>query len=125
TENILDVQSPRNRRLAEAFANCGLIERSGDGMNKMFERSVQQSKPLPMFSGTSDFQVYLTLHGNITNAEFIRFLEKVGEETLKSFTTVDMLVLDCLQKQQLVPEKYLPRIANLIDLEVVERIGRG
>jgi ATP-dependent DNA helicase RecG len=28
-ENIIDQQNPRNRRLAEALAKCGLIERSG------------------------------------------------------------------------------------------------
>lgn len=28
-ENVLDQQNPRNRRIAEAFARCGLIERSG------------------------------------------------------------------------------------------------
>ncbi len=46
-QNILDRQSPRNRRIAEAFARCGLIERSGQGINRMFEQSIKQSKPLP------------------------------------------------------------------------------
>jgi len=32
--NILDQQNPRNRRLAEALGKCGLIERSGQGMNR-------------------------------------------------------------------------------------------
>lgn len=40
--NALDRQSPRNRRLAEALARCGLIERSGQGMNLMFERAIRQ-----------------------------------------------------------------------------------
>jgi ATP-dependent DNA helicase RecG len=51
-ENILDQQSPRNRRLAEAFARCGLIERSGQGMNRIFEETIRQSKPLPDFAGS-------------------------------------------------------------------------
>lgn len=33
-ENIIDQQNPRNRRLAEALARCGLIERSGQGLNR-------------------------------------------------------------------------------------------
>ena len=32
TANVLDQQSPRNRRLAEALARCGLIERSGQAL---------------------------------------------------------------------------------------------
>jgi ATP-dependent DNA helicase RecG len=49
TENIVDQQNPRNRRLAEALAQGGLIERSGQGMNLMVERAIRQSKALPSF----------------------------------------------------------------------------
>jgi len=35
-ENILDRQSPRNRRIAEILAKCGLVERSGQGMNLIY-----------------------------------------------------------------------------------------
>src|SRR5262249_27966034 len=37
TENVLWKQNPRNRRIAEAVAKCGLVERSGQGMNLMYE----------------------------------------------------------------------------------------
>ena len=46
-ENIIDQQNPRNRRLAEALARCGLIERSGQGLNLMVESAVRQGKPCP------------------------------------------------------------------------------
>ena len=35
-DNILFRQSPRNRRIAEAFARCGLVERYGQGADRMF-----------------------------------------------------------------------------------------
>ena len=41
-ENILDQQNPRNRRLAETLGKCGLIERSGQGMNLLFEAGGQK-----------------------------------------------------------------------------------
>jgi len=44
TENILWTQQPRNRRLAEALVRCGLVERAGQGMNRMFEECIKQSK---------------------------------------------------------------------------------
>jgi ATP-dependent DNA helicase RecG len=49
-DNILNKQSPRNRRIAEIFAKCGLVERSGQGMNLMFEQSVKEAKSLPDIS---------------------------------------------------------------------------
>lgn len=39
-DNILDRQSPRNRRIADIFSKCGLVDRSGQGMNLMFEESI-------------------------------------------------------------------------------------
>lgn len=125
TENILDQQNPRNRRLAEAFARCGLVERSGQGMNLIFERSIIQSKPLPDFKGTSDHEVRLTLHGTVGNPAFIRFLEKIGHEWLQSFNTYDFLVLDHLQNGRPVPEPLKPALFRLVSSGVVETIGRG
>jgi ATP-dependent DNA helicase RecG len=125
TENILDQQNPRNRRLAEAFARCGLIERAGQGMDLMFERSVLQSKPWPDFTGTASHEVRLMLQGTVTNPAFIRFLEKVGQETMASFATHDLLVLDCLQREAHLPEHLKSRLRPLVEAGVVEFAGRG
>ena len=124
-ENILDQQSPRNRRLAEAFARCGLIERSGQGMNRIYKETIQQSKPLPGFAGSDAHHVRLTLRGEVQNPAFIRFLEKVGEERLASFTTQDFLVLDLLQREQVVPDTLRVRAPHLVQLGIVEKAGRG
>jgi len=124
-ETILDQQSPRNRRLAEAFARCGLIERSGQGMNRIFEETIRQSKPLPSFAGSDAHHVRLLLRGEVQNPAFIRFLEKVGDERLASFTTQDFLVLDLLQREQAVPEALRDRLANFLRLGIVEKAGRG
>jgi ATP-dependent DNA helicase RecG len=124
-ENILDRQSPRNRRLAEAFARCGLIERSGQGMNRIFEESIRQSKPLPNFAGSDAHHVRVELRGEVQNPAFIRFLEKVGAERMASFATQDFLVLDLLQREQPVPEALRARIPQLAQLGIVERAGRG
>jgi ATP-dependent DNA helicase RecG len=124
-ENVLDQQNPRNRRLAEALGRCGLIERSGQGMNLMFERAVRQSKPLPDFAGTGQYQVRLTLNGVVTNPAFLRFFERIGEQRVASFDTRDMLVLDRLQREDAIPEDLRPRLARFVEEGIVESIGRG
>eukprot|EP00362_Geleiidae_sp_MMETSP1317_P000180 CAMPEP_0201281106 /NCGR_PEP_ID=MMETSP1317-20130820/1432_1 /ASSEMBLY_ACC=CAM_ASM_000770 /TAXON_ID=187299 /ORGANISM="Undescribed Undescribed, Strain Undescribed" /LENGTH=289 /DNA_ID=CAMNT_0047590101 /DNA_START=2845 /DNA_END=3714 /DNA_ORIENTATION=- len=80
-ENILWRQSPRNRRIAEAFSKCGLVERSGQGANKMFEQCVKESKHPPEFNGTDAYQVQLTLHGEVQDPSFLKFLERIGKKT--------------------------------------------
>jgi ATP-dependent DNA helicase RecG len=124
-ENIVDQQNPRNRRLAEALAKCGLIDRSGQGMDIMVQQSVRQSKPLPDFTGTTPHAVKLTLHGNVGNPAFVRFLERLGTERLESFSTHDFIVLDALQRGYPVPATCRTALLHLVELGVVETIGRG
>lgn len=124
-ENILDHQNPRNRRLAEAFARCGLVERSGQGMNRIFEESIRQSKPLPDFSGSDDHHVRLVLQGEVQNPGFLRFIEKIGEERLASFTTQDFLVLHYLEHEFDLSPSLRQRLPRLVEFGIIESVGRG
>jgi ATP-dependent DNA helicase RecG len=124
-ENILDQQNPRNRRLAEALARCGLIERSGQGMNLMVESAIRQSKPLPSFDGSSSHEIRLTLQGTIQDPAFVRFLERIDEEQLRSFSTHDFLALDTLRRDQQLTDSQRARLPILVDAGVVETQGRG
>ena len=124
-ENLLWKQSPRNRRISEACAKCGLVERSGQGANRMFEESIKEGKPQPDFTGTDAHQVAVTLRGEIQNPEFLRFLEKVGKERLASFTTSDLLILDSIQRDVMLPVELQTRVPHLLEQGIIERIGRG
>ncbi|MEZ5328023.1 MAG: ATP-binding protein [Verrucomicrobiales bacterium] len=124
-ENIADQQNPRNRRLAEALARCGLIERSGQGINVMIERAIRQTKPLPDFSASANHEVRLTLVGTVQNPAFIRYTERLGEETLNTFSTDDFLALDALSREEDLAERFRLRVPRLIELGAVESQGRG
>jgi len=124
-ENILWKQSPRNRRIAEALSRCGLVERSGQGVNRMFEECIKESKPWPDFSGSDDYQVVVTLQGEVRDPRFLRFLEKVGKERLASFDTKDLLILDLIHREAPIPANLSPRLPRLADHGVVEKVGRG
>lgn len=124
-ENILWRQLPRNRRIAEVFARCGLVERSGQGANRMFEGSIRESKRRPEFTGTDEYQVAVALHGEVQDPRFLRFLEQVGHETLASFTTEDLLVLDWVHREEPVRPEFKERLAGLRERGIVEVTGRG
>ena len=123
--NILDRQLPRNRRLADAFSKCGLVERSGQGMNLIFENCIKESKPHPDFSGTDDFQVSLTLRGDIQDVRFLQFLEKVGMERLNSLSTYDLLVLDAIHREKRVPIDLKGYLPALVEAGIIEPAGHG
>jgi ATP-dependent DNA helicase RecG len=124
-ENIIDKQSPRNRRVAEACARCRLVERSGQGLDLIYRNLIEEGKPVPDFAGTDAYQVSVTLHGEVQNPQFLRFLERVGQEQQASFETADLIVLDRLQREEPVPDPLKPRIHHLLQQGIVERIGRG
>jgi ATP-dependent DNA helicase RecG len=124
-ENILDRQSPRNRRIADILTKCGMVERSGQGMNLMFEQSIMHSKNVPDFSGTDRYQVTLCLDGQVQEPAFLRFLEQIGKEQLKSFGTQDFLLLDLVHREKPIPPAFVPRLKTLVSRGVVESIGRG
>ena len=124
-ENIIDQQNPRNRRLAEALGKCGLIERSGQGLNLMVETAIRQGKPLPDFKGTTAHEVRLTLEGGVRHPAFVRFMERLGEDKLRSFSTRDYLALECLQHEKELPAPLKERLPGLVAAGAVEVIGRG
>ena len=124
-ENILWEQAPRNRRMAETFARCGLVERSGQGMNMIYEACIKESKPKPDFTHTDAYHVWLTLHGEVQHPEFLRFLEKLGRERLESFTTQDLLVIDYIFRDEPVPGGFKGSLLRLVERGVVEQISRG
>jgi len=124
-ENIADQQNPRNRRLAEALNRCGFIERSGQGVNLMIEQAVRQTKPLPDFSRSASHEVFLTLAGTVQNPAFLRFLERIGEDSLSRFQTLDFLALDALAHGRELTPEMKSRLPDLIEAGAVECQGRG
>jgi ATP-dependent DNA helicase RecG len=124
-ENILDEQLPRNRRIAETFARCDLVERAGQGVNRMFEECIRQGKPLPDYSGSNDYHVLLRLRGQIQDENFLRFLDRVGDERLRAFSTHDFLVIDLVHREQPVPEGLLLNVQMLVEQGIIESVPRA
>ena len=80
-ENILTVNStPRSKTLTDVLQKTGLVERSGQGVDKMFTRCIMEAKHLPDYSGTDAYQVALTLRTEIRDTAFLAFIQKTQEE---------------------------------------------
>lgn len=124
-ENILYRQSPRNRRIAEIFAKCGLVERAGQGVDLMYRDAIRQSKPHPDFTKSDQYTVSLSLAGRIRNTAFVRFLNQFEPDDLDRLGTDEWLVLDKLSREQPVPNDLRPCADRLIELGMAVRAGRG
>ena len=124
-DNILDRQSPRNLLIAKIFQLCGLVERSGQGMNLMYEYAVREAKPLPNFNGTDAYFVRLTLNGKVVDKRMLAMVKKIGDEVLEKMTTDDYILLSKLFIGKGLDGIQLEQFAHLAELGIVEQTADG
>ena len=75
--NVLTVNStPRSKRLAEVLQKTGLVEKSGQGVDKMFTNCIMEAKALPDFSGTDNYQVSLKFRTEIRDVPFLIYIRQ-------------------------------------------------
>lgn len=108
--NILTVNSsPRSRLMAEAIEKTGLIERSGQGVDIMYENCISEGKRIPDYSRTDDFQVSLTLYADIVNPNLCLFINRYQnnaspEERLNAFDLLSLYYVKLRQTEKCMPE---------------------
>lgn len=77
-DNILTTNStPRSRLLAQILEKTGLVERSGQGVDKIFRITLSEGKPLPDYSKSDLFQVELTLNSAMQDKAFAMFINAI------------------------------------------------
>jgi ATP-dependent DNA helicase RecG len=74
-DNLLFISStPRSRLMAEVLEKTGLVERSGQGVDKIFSLTLSEGKPEPDYRDSNLYQVALKLDGNIVDKAFYSFI---------------------------------------------------
>lgn len=121
-ENLLRVQStPRNRLLADVLAKTGIVERSGQGVDKIFKNTLSEGKEAPDYSHSDSFRVELHLSADIKDKAFARFLESEQRDLPEEdrLSVFDVIALDQIRQghSQIVAKENIERllIRNLIE----------
>jgi ATP-dependent DNA helicase RecG len=124
-DNILDRQAPRNRLIASILALCGLVERSGQGMNLMYELSIREAKSVPDFTGTDEYYVFLTLNCLILDQRIFILLDEIEKNSKEPLSTDDLVVIDALLHERKLPAHLHESAKRLKKMGVVELAGRS
>jgi ATP-dependent DNA helicase RecG len=94
-DNILTINSkPRNRLVMEVLEKTGEVERSGQGVDKMYSLCLMEGKPLPDYSQTDDYQVELCLQARIVDEAFYIFVNEIQNQRADKLNVFDLLTLD-------------------------------
>lgn len=124
-DNIIDKQFPRNRRIAETLLRCGLVERAGQGANRMLVEAVRDSKPLPDYSRSDEHEVFLCLDGHVQDASFIKFLARVESERQPPLSSHEYLVLDLVHRNRPIADTNRGEFEALKKEGLIQSLGRG
>lgn len=126
-DNILTVPStPRNRLLADVLSKTGIVERSGQGVDKIFYRTLSEGKEAPDYSGSDAFNVELILSAIIQDKAFALFIESVQQNLAEDnkLSVFEIVVLDKIRRNEKTTALDKAVIKQLMDRNLIEKRGK-
>ena len=96
---LVTAPRPRNPVLADAFKRIGLVERTGRGIDTIYEGQLRFGRPLPDYSRTTSQEVQVVLHGGPANLDLARwFIER--ETPNRSIGLEEMLLVNAAERER-------------------------
>jgi ATP-dependent DNA helicase RecG len=126
-DNLITVNStPRNRLLADVLAKTGVVERSGQGVDKIFYQTISEAKPSPNYTYSDNYQVELRLSGVVEDKAFAMFIRRIQQDRKdgEKLSVHDVIALNEIRKG--LDKKSLdPALLKKLENEgLLERIGK-
>lgn len=127
----------RNPCLMDALKRVGLAERTGRGVDRIYQGSLAYGRPLPDYSESSSNQVRLYIARSEPDASFVRLLAEERDRTGRPLSLQALLVLDCLKRIRrasisaleeeidLHASRLKQTLESLIEAGLVEARGQG
>ncbi len=137
-ENILTVEPHgRNPALADALKRIGMAERSGRGVDRIFEGSLLYGRPLPDYSETSSTAVRLFIPRGTPDERFIRMIteEQQRRGGILPFNTLlvlselkqfrRMTVVEISEATHISEAKTRATVERMAEAGLLETVGSG
>lgn len=137
-QNILTVEPHgRNPVLADALKRIGLAERSGRGVDRIYEGSLRYGRALPDYSETSSTSVTLFIPRGMPDKSLVYLISEQQQKTGVPVPLNALLVLNLLRqsrrmttaeisKEAHIPEaKMRATLEYLTETGIIEAIGTG
>jgi ATP-dependent DNA helicase RecG len=125
-ENLLTVNStPRNRLLADVLAKTGAVERSGQGVDKMFYQCLTEAKNPPDYSTSDDYQVNVILSAIVKDKAFAIFIKDYQENRTEEdkLSVHEIIILDKIREGNKNEKFNNKLIQRIYENGLIEKIG--
>jgi ATP-dependent DNA helicase RecG len=126
-ENLVSTSStPRNRLLTDVLQKTGVVERSGQGVDKIFYQTLKEGKSAPDYSKSDDFQVELKLSATIEDKAFALFIESVQSELPdnEKLSVHEIIYLNHIRNENYSCNVDKNIIKNLLNKDLIEQRGK-
>ena len=123
-ENLLTVSStPRSRLMTDILEKTGLVERSGQGVDKIFSITLAEGKAEPDYTSSNLFQVTLKLNADITDKAFHIFLNKYQFSDKEPKLGVEQIITLYKIKNGLFQQLNTVIVAQLEKSDLIQKLG--
>ena len=113
-DNLLTVEPHgRNTALADAMKRIGLAERTGRGVDRIFEGSLLYGKPLPDYSESTNVMVKLFIPKSLPDPNFTKLISEEHRTTGESLPINSLLVLNALKRSRRATVNELADFAHI------------
>ena len=126
-QNLLKTPStPRNRLLADVLQKTGIVERSGQGVDKIFYNTLIEGKAEPDYSKSDYFQVNLKLSAVIEDRAFALFIVAVQDELPETgkLSVSEVITLNMIKKNVAKKDLDTEIVAKLLEKKLIEKRGK-
>lgn len=125
-DNLIKISStPRNRLLTDVLQKTGIVERSGQGVDKIFYQTLKEGKSEPDYSHSDDFQVELRLSAMIEDKAFAIFIESIQSDLKdnEKLSVHEIILLNKIRKSDKRKNWDKAVIKKLLSRELIEQRG--
>lgn len=125
-KNLLTVEPHgRNPVLADALKRIGLTEKTGRGIDRIFEGSIVFGRPLPDYSETTSTYVKLFIQRAEPDLAFTKMISNEENRLGRSLPINSLLILSALQSQRRLTIAEIAEVTNIGEIRakaVVEKL---
>lgn len=123
-ENILTVSStPRSRLMTEILEKTGLVERSGQGVDKIFSITLSEGKAEPDYKNSDMFQVSLTLRTEIIDKAFHVFVSQYQNSEKEPKLGVEQIITLCKIRNGIFQNLKAEMVSQLEKSGLIEKVA--
>lgn len=123
--NLLTVEPHgRNRTLADALKRIGLAERTGRGIDRIYEGSIIYGRPIPDYSESTERYVKLFIQRAEPDLAFTRMISNEENRMGRMLPINSLLILSTLQAKRRASVSELSEVTHISEARIKANVER-